>query len=106
VTTTSIDVITWSDHADKSLTLRILNLTWPWTWKLNPLLLHNTALTKTISTDITDYFELKTDPEAISPITLWTAHKAVIRGKLISLATQSNNIILSYPLSDKTDSFL
>ncbi|CAH2247704.1 Hypothetical predicted protein [Pelobates cultripes] len=58
VTTTGVGVISWLDHADISLTLQVHNLIRPWTWKLNPLLLHDIDITESIAKDLTDYFEL------------------------------------------------
>ncbi|XP_063297700.1 adhesion G protein-coupled receptor F5-like [Pelobates fuscus] len=86
ITHTSIGHITWSDHADISLTLSIPNMTRPWTWKLNSQLLQDKLGTMSLAENIKEYFTLN-DPSVSSPITLWAAHKPVIRGKLIAIAT-------------------
>ncbi|CAH2292027.1 Hypothetical predicted protein [Pelobates cultripes] len=84
---TSIGPITWSDHAEITLTLNLPCTGRPWSWRLNPILLHNPQIRQSVDRAITDYFQLNKDG-AISEGTLWAAHKAVIRGVMINQATK------------------
>lgn len=66
-------------------------------WRLNPSLLKDPATIKHLRTRIRLYFTENTSPE-VSPISLWEAHKCVIRGKLLALAAKSKKRI---PNADK-----
>ncbi|CAH2255388.1 endonuclease [Pelobates cultripes] len=57
-----------------------------WTWKLNPLLLHDKQVINKIAKTLIDYFELNTNRKT-SPVSLWAAHKAVVRRHILNLAT-------------------
>ena len=54
-------------------------------WTLNRSILKNPVLIKDIGQSLLEYFE-HNDTDDISPETLWAAHKASIRGKIIQLA--------------------
>ncbi|CAH2285993.1 Hypothetical predicted protein [Pelobates cultripes] len=86
VTNATIGSITWSEHADISLTITITHTTRSWSWRLNPTHLHNTTIRENIRKDITEYFDINKDSVS-SASTLWAAHKSVIWGKLIAAAT-------------------
>lgn len=53
------------------------------TWRLN----EDTEVEKTIKNEIEQYFQLNETPE-VAKATIWEAHKAYIRGKLISMGTR------------------
>ncbi|CAH2296666.1 Hypothetical predicted protein [Pelobates cultripes] len=69
---TSIGNIVWSDHAEVALTIQIPRLSREWRWHLNLWILRDKP---TIYT------------ENVAPATVWAAHRAVIRGKLIAIAS-------------------
>ncbi|CAH2314166.1 UDP-Gal:beta c beta 1,4- galactosyltransferase, polypeptide 1, gene 1 isoform X1, partial [Pelobates cultripes] len=83
---TSIGSITWSDHAEISLNIDKPRTAKAWTWRLNPTLLHNPQIRQTIQQELTNYFETNTG-SVPSTNTLWAAHKATIRGTIISAAS-------------------
>ncbi|XP_063806790.1 histone-lysine N-methyltransferase SETDB2 [Pseudophryne corroboree] len=64
------------------------------TWRLNDSLLHNPEINSHLQNMISDYFALNDHPD-ISRSTLWLAHKAVLRGHLISLASKAKKQTLS-----------
>ncbi|CAH2223647.1 Hypothetical predicted protein [Pelobates cultripes] len=82
VTSTSIGSITWSDHADITLQITLPNMAKTWSWRLNPTLLHNPNIKEAIK----DYFDLNKDSVSTKS-SLWAAHKTVLRGILITLAS-------------------
>ncbi|CAH2219383.1 Hypothetical predicted protein, partial [Pelobates cultripes] len=84
---TDINNITWSDHADITLTLGSLCYKSNWSWRLNTSLLRDDTTQATTRQAITEYFEINVTPEA-SPTAIWAAHKAVLRSHFIKLATQ------------------
>lgn len=57
-------------------------------WRLNPSLLKDPLVIDHVRTRIQQYFTENSNPE-ISPTSLWEAHKCVIRGELIALATKA-----------------
>ncbi|XP_063806719.1 synaptotagmin-like protein 2 [Pseudophryne corroboree] len=83
----SIGSITWSDHAPVSLSLsapsRALG---PWTWRLNESLLYDAYCKSELDKTLSEYFDIN-DTGEVSEITIWEAHKCVIRGKLIQLGS-------------------
>ncbi|CAH2299964.1 Hypothetical predicted protein, partial [Pelobates cultripes] len=79
--------ITWSDHAAVWLTVKdnfAFRGTTP--WRLNDTLLQNPEFSHKLNSEIISYFAQNNTPD-ISPATVWQAHKAVIRGHLISRAS-------------------
>lgn len=58
----------------------------PQTWRLNDALLTDPVITAQIAVKLVEYFRM-TDVEDTSPPILWAAHKVVLRGHLIELAT-------------------
>ncbi|CAH2250777.1 Hypothetical predicted protein [Pelobates cultripes] len=84
ITECKIGDITWSDHAPTSLTLQDkfqFRGTSP--WKLNDTILYNRSFKDSLEKEINLYFTTNCTPQA-QPQNTWVAHKAVIRGLLIS----------------------
>lgn len=84
----TIGPITWSDHAPVVLTLH--DMARPIRkchWRLNEQLLKRPDLREELLKHIEDYFLLNGGLVS-SPAVLWEAHKAVIRGQCISMATR------------------
>uniref|UniRef100_A0A8C5LT01 Reverse transcriptase domain-containing protein n=1 Tax=Leptobrachium leishanense TaxID=445787 RepID=A0A8C5LT01_9ANUR len=83
----SIMAQTWSDHCPLLATLSSpLFRPSERQWRLNTSLLADPLLVADINTCLTTYFEENNTPDVAAP-TIWEAHKAVIRGVLISRAT-------------------
>uniref|UniRef100_A0A803K2X3 Reverse transcriptase domain-containing protein n=1 Tax=Xenopus tropicalis TaxID=8364 RepID=A0A803K2X3_XENTR len=84
---TEILPISWSDHAPITLSIDLTELPPKKThWRLNETLLHNPEIFKQIETNLKDYFKENEGTVSSLP-TLWEAHKATIRGHLISVAS-------------------
>uniref|UniRef100_A0A8C5WJQ4 Reverse transcriptase domain-containing protein n=1 Tax=Leptobrachium leishanense TaxID=445787 RepID=A0A8C5WJQ4_9ANUR len=83
----SIKAQTWSDHCPLLAVLSSpLFRPSERQWRLNTSLLTDPLLVADINTCLQAYFEENDTPDVTAP-TLWEAHKAVIRGVLISRAT-------------------
>ncbi|CAH2221702.1 glucocorticoid modulatory element-binding 1 [Pelobates cultripes] len=83
---TSIGQITWSDHADITLSVQLPQASRQWHWRLNPTLLHVPHIQENIRQAIQTFFA--TNKGSVpSDSMLWAAHKAVIRGTLIAEGT-------------------
>lgn len=81
-----------SDHHPITITLTFPDYnTRTKTWRLNPSLLKDPDVIRQINTRLQQYFQENSSPET-TPVTLWEAHKCVIRGKLIALATKEKKI--------------
>lgn len=95
VTKSYIRDTVWSDH---SIVLLILNrsLDRPTirNWRLNKSILSDPIRVMEIKKGIKEYFHLNNTAE-LSPETLWAAHKATIRGKLIQISTQIKREIMT-----------
>lgn len=79
---------TFSDHAPTSIALRLHDRpAKPCIWRLNPTLLTDPSTMTHISETIYTYFHENTT-DGVSPLSIWEAHKCVLRGELISLASQ------------------
>uniref|UniRef100_A0A8C5MBI0 Reverse transcriptase domain-containing protein n=1 Tax=Leptobrachium leishanense TaxID=445787 RepID=A0A8C5MBI0_9ANUR len=79
---------TWSDHAPVVLTMRSpLQRPRERCWQLNTSLLSDAVVMAEVEQSIRHYFEDNGGTDVPAP-TVWEAHKAVIRGKLISVATE------------------
>lgn len=77
----SIEHITISGHAPVTVTLALSPGTHrSWSWQLNENLLDDTAVVSRVNKVLTHYFAENTTEEGI----VWEAHKAVVRGELIS----------------------
>lgn len=59
----------------------------PHLWRLNETLLNNPVHCIMLEKELCEYFLLN-DKDDISPSSLWGAHKAVMRGKIIQLASR------------------
>lgn len=80
--------ITWSDHAPVMLTVdfgavatRVCH------WRLNESLLKKPQLREELRQGISRYF-LENEGSVSSPLTLWEAHKAVLRGQCIAIGSR------------------
>lgn len=77
-----------SDHSLLHLTLnRPSGHRQGFCWRLNASILSNPTHVLEIDKGLQEYF-LLTDIQNVSPITLWAAHKAFIRGKIIQIASR------------------
>uniref|UniRef100_A0A8C5LKV7 Reverse transcriptase domain-containing protein n=1 Tax=Leptobrachium leishanense TaxID=445787 RepID=A0A8C5LKV7_9ANUR len=88
VSDTNVGVRSWSDHSPvwMSMTSPLVRPR-ERTWRLNVTLLDDPAFTAKISEHLTNYFQDNLDVEGVPVGTVWEAHKAVVRGLLISRAT-------------------
>lgn len=85
----TIELMFLSDHHPIKVTLSFPETYFRTkTWPLNLSLLKDPLATDTIRTWLQQYFLENSNPE-VSPISLWEAHKCVIRGELIALATSA-----------------
>lgn len=77
----------WSDHQVTSLNISHIGLKPSVAgWRLNESLLKDPILVSQISKHMEEYFATNNTND-ISPTVLWAAHKVVIRGHLIQIAT-------------------
>lgn len=82
----------WSDHQVTSFTTEFIRLApTSHTWRLNEALLLDLAAESEIAKSIEEYFSFN-DLAETPPSIVWAAHKAVLRGKLISIAASHNKI--------------
>lgn len=83
----SIHTCPWSDHHMVSFHTSHIGLS-PMTasWRLKDSLLGDPEITLQVADQLEEYLRLN-DVDEISPSLLWAAHKAVLRGHLIELAT-------------------
>uniref|UniRef100_A0A8C5MVW3 Reverse transcriptase domain-containing protein n=1 Tax=Leptobrachium leishanense TaxID=445787 RepID=A0A8C5MVW3_9ANUR len=102
ITTSGIGSITWSDHADVFLHVRPLASGSSGQWKLDPLLLLKKGVRKAVGSALDSYLLLNDTPD-VSIHTLWNAHKAVIRGVLISQAAYHKRVKLQDIVTLQTD---
>lgn len=63
-------------------------------WRLNDSLLTDTAIMDSLSDHLDNYFSENSLPDT-SPTTLWTAHKAIMRGHLINLVSKKHTTKLA-----------
>lgn len=88
--TAEIKAITLSDHAPVKIQLEICGDARTGTnWKLNDSLIQDPDTAKRVEQKLRTYFEIN-DTKEISKATLWEAHKAYIRGILISIGARKN----------------
>lgn len=86
VTSCDIGTIDISDHAPIYLTVKLDNKSKDTLWKLNLNLLNDPSFKICIKNEIHSYLETN-DNEEVTPPILWDAAKAVLRGKIIALAS-------------------
>lgn len=78
----------WTDHCAVSINIAsTLPRSHDTTWCMKDFMLTHPSLNKEIEKSISDYFK-DNDTNDISALTLWEAHKPVIRGRMIQLATK------------------
>uniref|UniRef100_A0A8C5QVK8 exodeoxyribonuclease III n=1 Tax=Leptobrachium leishanense TaxID=445787 RepID=A0A8C5QVK8_9ANUR len=93
VRASEIQATTWSDHAPVVLTVASPLLRPKMgTWQLNTSLLADPLLRADVTEAIQTYFADHQTSE-VPPPTVWEAHKAVIRGKLISWASRKRKAL-------------
>uniref|UniRef100_A0A8C5PAH9 Reverse transcriptase domain-containing protein n=1 Tax=Leptobrachium leishanense TaxID=445787 RepID=A0A8C5PAH9_9ANUR len=93
VRTSEIQAITWSDHAPIVMTMSSpLLRPREGTWQLNTSLLADPLLRADVTDAIQTFFADHQTAEVPQP-TIWEAHKAVIRGKLISWASRKRRAL-------------
>lgn len=81
-----IKPIVLGDHAPITLSLMIANEKVRTIWRLNNSLLQDKQFKDKIKQIIETYFQ-ENDKDDVSPVTLWEAAKATIRGEIISFAS-------------------
>ncbi|CAH2320013.1 Hypothetical predicted protein [Pelobates cultripes] len=89
----TIGTTTWSDHRPVLISAESL-LAKPaeWTWRIKESLLLDPALEKQVEKALTLYFD-ENEADDMSPLTLWEAHKSIIQGSLIGLATKKKEML-------------
>lgn len=89
-TDSAMHLCPWSDHNMVTLSTSLIGLSdTPYTRRLNDSLLSDPITCQEMSTTIQEYFTINATPD-MSPSTLWVAHKAVLRGRPISIASRKN----------------
>lgn len=76
-----------SDHRPISLSLQVAMKKRTTLWKFNSHLFNDPAIVSKLKEDIKEFLEVN-DTGEVSPTILWDTLKAVMRGKVISIATQ------------------
>lgn len=80
----------WSDHHIVSFTTSHIGLApTPYKWRINDSLLTDHTITQQLTTHLEDFFAHNTTPD-MPPNFIWMAHKAVMRGHLINIASANN----------------
>lgn len=89
-TDASIHPCPWSDHHATAFTTKFIRLApTTYSWRLNEALLSDLVVESEVAQAIEEYFDINAIPETPSSM-VWTAHKAVLRGKLIGIASVRN----------------
>ncbi|CAH2223942.1 endonuclease, partial, partial [Pelobates cultripes] len=89
----------WSDHVPVTLTTQdAYKHRGEAPWRLNNTLLHDEGFKHKLQTELTEYFRLN-DRLDTSPTLVWQAHKAVVRGQLISRAAYLRRISQQHHLT-------
>uniref|UniRef100_A0A8C5WGU9 Reverse transcriptase domain-containing protein n=1 Tax=Leptobrachium leishanense TaxID=445787 RepID=A0A8C5WGU9_9ANUR len=87
VRTSDIQATTWSDHAPVVLTVASpLSRPREGHWQLNTSLLSDAVVVTKMESSMQSFFDDHSGSDVPLP-TIWEAHKAVLRGRLISLAS-------------------
>lgn len=88
VVSTSIDVISFSDHAPIHLTLQLGPMTRsPPSWRLNEALLQSEETRAELLKALREYFSVN-EGSVPNPLVIWEAHKTVVRGILIKIGAR------------------
>lgn len=92
---TRIHPISWSDYAPIFMTLNLGSFNRrPCHWQLNTFLLQHLPSKMELDSALQHYFIENTTPE-VSPSVLWEAHKAVLRGQCIALASAMKKDVMA-----------
>lgn len=84
----SIGTITWSDHAPISLSVSFSqSRPAPFSWRNNTYILSNPTHQSVLANKLNEYFSLNST-SSVSEFTVWSAHKAYMRGVLIQLSSR------------------
>ncbi|XP_075044810.1 vomeronasal type-2 receptor 26-like [Mixophyes fleayi] len=90
-----IHPMVWSDHSPISADLSdIVPRPRPASWRINDSILHDQSLILELRTLLDEYFLFNDLPDT-SSMTLWEAHKAVVRGHPISMASRRKKLATS-----------
>lgn len=82
---TRIEILSISDHSPVTMRMRLPDrVRRPLSWKLNEYLLKEPKIFEKVQEEV-DFFFKSNDTGEVSSSILWEAHKAYIRGVLISL---------------------
>ncbi|CAH2314814.1 Hypothetical predicted protein, partial [Pelobates cultripes] len=88
IRTAEIGAAQWSDHGPVILKIDSPRMRpTSWAWRLQDSLLLDLTVREQVSEELTSYFTLNT-PEDHIAITIWEAHKSVIRKTLMHLASK------------------
>lgn len=88
VVSSSIDVISFSDHAPVHLTLQLGPMARsPPSWRLNEALLQSEETRSEILNTLREYFSVN-EGSVSNPLVVWEAHKTVVRGALIKIGAR------------------
>ncbi|CAH2252517.1 Hypothetical predicted protein [Pelobates cultripes] len=89
-----IETGTWSDHGSVEIELDSpLYRPTAWTWRLNEALLLDLDTKEQTQQALEQYFRENDSPET-SPISIWEAHKSVIHGVLIRIASRKRKAFM------------
>lgn len=89
ISASTIELITWSDHAPICLTIDSSNSPNPTKlWRANTSLMKSSPYAEEIQCQIDEYFEHNV-ASVDKAATLWMAHKSFIRGVLMKLGSQA-----------------
>lgn len=77
-----------SNHSALFLTIQLDGRKRNTVWRMNVGMLNNKAIVEQIKLEIKEYLDFNDNGE-VDPSILWDSLKAVIRGKIIALATSS-----------------
>ena len=91
ITDCNIKTIDLSDHSPISLSLKLKGKTRKMLWRLNSNMLNDPKIMEKLKEEIKDYLDLN-DSGEVSPVILWDAMKAVMRGKMISITSFSKKL--------------
>lgn len=86
-----IEPLTLSDHAPVILSIDLDKENYFKYWRLNVSLLSDAEVTQTLKQHMKEYFEINDNGE-VTPGILWEGAKAVIRGKIIQIASIKKKI--------------
>uniref|UniRef100_A0A8C5P8P1 Reverse transcriptase domain-containing protein n=1 Tax=Leptobrachium leishanense TaxID=445787 RepID=A0A8C5P8P1_9ANUR len=99
ISDTTIGSMSWSDHAP--ITLLLPDSRPPLghcPWRLNESLLSRPEVAEDVKCTLKNYFKENSTPD-VSPLTLWQAHKTVVRGVLIKWGSHYKKLNATHRLT-------